>query len=308
MNQHPLGKFWPLMYSIVLEFWGITEPHIEDAAVKNDIPIELYFYSELGLEYFSVEYFQKRDPFSNPEQFEKMFARFDVKGWIFPLPDERYQVSRKTQDAVQMIVQAGDKQLLAFDLMSKEEVWQLTGLLKHIAKANFESPEPPEKWAIIKRFRVANEKSPLIVQIRELLLYLFAFRDDAHLSAARPHFGQAGIVWNVLGSIAGGSAVNAAQMAESMTFRGYDMADYDVAIEAAIEIGWVEAGETPNTFRPTKKGTELREQVEELTDEYFYRPWSVLKQEEIDSLYVLLTKLRNGLIEYRKAEKGDRHW
>lgn len=307
MNEHPLARFWPLIHSIMLEFWGITEPHIEDAAVENDIPIELYFYSELGLEYFSVEEFQKRDPFSNSEQFEKMFARFDVKGWIFPLPDEQYQVSKKAREAVRQIVQAGDSHLTSFDTMSDEEFYKLTGYLKQLAAANLEAPEPPEKWGIVKRFRVAESNSPLIVQIRELLLYLFAYRDDSHLSAARPHFGQAGIVWSVLNAIASGSAVNAAQMAESMTFRGYDTADYDVAIQAAIEIGWVEAGETPNTFRPTKKGTELREQVEKLTDKYFYSTWSVLTQEEIETLFGLLTKLRDGLTEYRKVNESDSH-
>jgi len=307
MNDHPLAKFWPLMHSVVLEFWGITEPHIEDAAVENDIPIELYFYSELGLEYFSVEDFQKRDPFSNPEQFEKMFARFDVKGWIFPLPDERYQVSKKAREAVREIIQAGDSQLTVFDAMSDEELYHLTGFLKQLAAANMEAPEPPEKWAIIQRFRVANQQSPLIVQIRELLMYLFAYRDDSHLSAAHPHFGQAGIVWNVLSSIASGNAVTAAQMADVMTFRGYEAGDYEVAIQAAIEIGWVEAGDTPNVFRPTQKGTELREEVEQLTDEYFYRTWSVLKQEEIDTLYVLLTKLRDGLVDYKRSGVGDSH-
>jgi Helix-turn-helix family len=305
MNLESLTKFWSLMHSVVLEFWEITEPHIEDAAVKNDIPIELYFYSELGLEYFSLEGFQKRDPFSNPEQFEKMFARFDVKDWIFPVPDERYQVSNKARDAVREIIQAGDAQLTAFDLMSDKELKELSGLLKQLVTAILEEPEPPEKWAIINRFRVANEQSSLIVQIRESLMDLFAYRDDSHLFAARPHFGQAGIVWNVLGSISSGKAVNASQMGESMAFRGYEKADYDVAIQAAIEIGWVEAGDTPNSFRPTQKGNDIREQVEKLTNECFYRPWSALTDKETNSLYTLLTKLRDQLVAYRKSMPGD---
>jgi hypothetical protein len=308
MNDEPLTKFWTLIHAIVLEIWGITEPHIEDAAVKNNIPIELYLYSELGLDYFSVDNFQKRDPFSNPEQFEKMFARFDVQDWIIPLRDEGYQVSGKSQEAVRMIVRAGDEQLAEFDLMSEKELWELAKLLKKIAKANLETLEPPEKWAVIKRFRVADEKSPLIVQIRELLMYLFAYRDDSHLWAARPHFGQAGIVWNVLGSIASGNALNATQMAEHMAFRGYEKADYEVAIQAAIEIGWVEAGETPNSFRLTQKGAELREEVEQLTDQYFYRPWRVLTKGEIDSLYDLLINLRDALVSYRKSQAGDSHF
>ena len=90
-------------------------------------------------------------------------------------------------------------------------------------------------------------------------------------------------------------------MAESMAFRGYEVADYEVAIQAAIEIGWVEPSDAPNSFRPTQKGTELREKVEQLTDEYFYRPWTVLAKDETDALYSLLTKLHESLISYGKS-------
>lgn len=58
MTIESLSKFWPLIYSVVQEFWSITEPHIEDAAVRNDIPIELYLYSELGLDRFSIQDFK----------------------------------------------------------------------------------------------------------------------------------------------------------------------------------------------------------------------------------------------------------
>ncbi len=131
---------------------------------------------------------------------------------------------------------------------------------------------------------------------------LFAYRDDCHLSAARPHFGQAGIAWSVLGSIWNGEAVTAEQMAESMEFRGYDVNDYEVAIQAAVEIGWIETSDAPGKFRPTQKGRELREKVETLTNEYFYRPWSVLTQEELDELYGLLTKFHEQLMANHKSK------
>jgi hypothetical protein len=303
MDAAALAEFWNLIHSSLVEIWGITEPHIEDSAVENNVPIELYYYSEFGLEYFSVEDFQKRDPFTNPEQFEKNFARFDVKDWIFPLHDQRYQVAGKARNAVKEIIQAGDAPLAGFDLISDQELRQLAGLLKQLVAANLDAPEPPEKWAILTRFRVADEQSPLIVQIRESLMDLFAYRDDSHLSAARPHFGGAGIVWTVLGLISDGSAVNAGQMAETMPFRGYEKNDYEVAIQAAIKIGWVEAADAPNSFRPTRKGLELRKQVENLTEEYFFRPWAVLTKGDANSLYVLLTKLREQLGIYRKDKR-----
>lgn len=301
MNIEPLLKFWPLMYSIIQEFWGITEQHIEEAAAQNDVPIELYLYSELGLDTFSTEYFQKRDPFSNPQQFEKNFALLNMKGWVEPLEDGRFQVTEEAREKVRQIIQAGDGHLLGFYSMPDSDLERLAMLLKQIIAESKITREPPEKWAIFKRFRVANEQSPLIVQIREYLMDMYAYRDDSHLSAARPHFNEGGIVWLVFGAFWKGSAVNAEQMVETLPFRGYEAEDYEIAIQAAVEVGWAEPADRPETFRLTQKGRELREEVERLTNEYFYTPWPVLVPDEIDELYDLLTTLRHELSVYRKA-------
>ena len=299
MNTDYYIKIWPLIYSTIRVFWEITEPQIEAAAIKGGIPIELYYYAELGLEYFSIENFQKRDPFTNPDQFEKMFARFEIKDWIFPVPDERYQVSRKAQDAVRQIVKAGDARLAGFSSMPEGEIRKLLGLLKQITVANLEAPQPPEKWAIIKRFRVADSQSPLIAQIREYLMDLFAYRDDCHLCAAHPYFGQAGIVWSVLGMIGDGNAVNAKQLADTMSFRGYEEEEYEIAIQAAVELGWLELVELPDRYGMAQKGIELRERVEQKTNEFFYRPWEVMANSEVEELFASLSTLRECLVQYK---------
>ena len=300
IRLEPLTKFWPLIYSVVQEFWEITEPHIEDAAVRNNIPTELYLYSELGLDKFSLASFQKRDPFTNPEQFEKVFVRLNVKGWIEPMLDGSFQVTEKARRSVRHILQAGDAQLIDFRAMSKDDLKRLAILLRQIVEESKVIPEPPEKWAILQRFHAAGEYDPVIVKIREYLMDLFAYRDDSHLSASRSHFNQAGIVWMVLGALWNKDGMTARQMAEKMSFRGYEVSDYEVALQAALEIGWAETDHRPDTFRLSRQGKELREQAEHLTDEYFYAPWSVLVQDEMDELYDLLTKLRDGLNAYRK--------
>jgi hypothetical protein len=68
----------------------------------------------------------------------------------------------------------------------------------------------------------------------------------------------------------------------------------------------VEAGEMPDTFRPTPKGREIREQVERQTDEYFFRPWSILAEDELDGLHSLLSNLRGQLTAFRKTQPGDK--
>ena len=132
---------------------------------------------------------------------------------------------------------------------------------------------------------------------------LFAYRDDSHLSASHPHFGRAGIVWSVLGASWSGEAVPAEQMTESLAFRGYDVDDYEVAIQAATEIGWIESADIAFAFRATGKGRELREQAQKLTNEYFFRPWSVMNQDELNGLYDLSTKLHDQLRDYKKVKQ-----
>lgn len=288
------------MYSVIQELWAITEPAIEDAAIAEDVPVELYYYAELGLEQFSVTDFQRRDPYSNPEQFENLFVRLNVKGWIEPVPDDQYRVPERTRQAVKKIIEAGDARLPSAEMFGDIDLERLKGLIKQIVMANDTADEPPEKWAILKRFRVFNRNSPVLVKIREYLMDLFAYRDDSHLAAARPYFNQAGIVWSALGAVWSGSASTAARMAEVMAFRGYEANDYEVALQAAKEIGWLEEAGAPDSFRLTDKGRELRERVEAQTDEYFYRPWSVLLPEEIDELHDLLMKVRDQLRELRR--------
>ncbi len=308
MNIDALTKFWPLISSIIRDFWSVTELHIEDAAVRNNIPLELYLYSEMGLDNFSLANFQKRDPFTNPEQFERVFVSLNVKGWIEPQSDGSFQVTEKARTSVRHVIQAGDAQLLDFCSMPEDHLKRLAILLKQVVSESKVTPEPPEKWAILRRFRVATDYDPLIVRIREYLMDLFAYHDDSHLSAARPHFNRAGIIWIVIGALWNKEAVTAEQMAEKMAFRGYEDSDYEVALQAAVEIGRAEVDYRPDTFRLSRQGKELYEQVERLTDEYFCAPWSVLVQDEIDELYELLTELHDELSTFRRSKiSGDSH-
>ena len=302
MNIDEFTKFWPLIHGIIREIWGITEPQIENTAIEKNVPLELYLYSELGLNEFSVDDFQKRDPFSNPDQFRKVFAQLSVKGWILTRHGGNYGISRQGSDALREMIQAGDDQLSGFSGVSADDLKKLAGLLKRLTMANLEAPEPPQKWAIIRRFRSTHDGSPLLPRIRDLLLDLYAYRDDAHLSAARPYFGEAGIVWNVFSSVCDGQAVTAEQIAERMSFRGYEVSDYKAALRATVQAGWLEESGLPVEYQPSTRGRNMHVEVEKLTDEYFYRPWSKLTAEELDTLFSLLSQLRDQLIPYSKTK------
>lgn len=300
MTNESLTKFWPLIHSVIQEFWATIEPHIEEAAIRLSVPIELYYYSEFGLESFSTAEFRKRDPFSNPLLFEKTFVTLNFKGWIEPLPDEKYRVTDHAREGARQIIQAGDEHLLPFESFTDLDLKRLIMLLKQIVLSNSVALQPPEKWATLNRFHTGDTHSPLVVQIREYLMDLYAYRDDSHISASYPHFGQAGIIWSVLNSLWSHESVTAEQLAETLYARGYEARDYEVALQAAAEIGWAQP--VAGAFKITSKGKKVWEQAEELTNEYFYTPWSVMTREELDELYILLLKLREQLNSFRKSK------
>jgi hypothetical protein len=302
MNTEPLTRFWPLIHSIIQEFWSITEPSIEETAIRLNVPIELYYYSEFGLDLFSKEEFQKRDPYSNPLLFEKTFVTLNFKGWIEPLSDDKYKVTQRAREAAREIIQAGDRKLLPFELFTDIDLDRLTLLLKQIFMANEFTSSPVEKWALTARFHISDNNSPIVLQAREYLMDLFAYRDDCNYAASHPHFGQAGIIWSVLGSLCKNDIVTAEQLAETMSSRGYETSDYEVALQAAAQLGWAEQTQVPNTFHITQKGRELREHAEHLTNEFFYAPWSAMTEAELDELYRLLLKLRDQLNSFRKRK------
>lgn len=301
MNADSLTHFWPLIHSVIREFWTIIEPAIEDAALRNSIPIELYTYSEFGADTFSRREFQKRDPFTNPLLFDKMFVNLHFKGWIEPLPDDRYRVTEEAHEAVRKIVKAGEDQLISFGSYTGLPLPRLPLLLKQIVRANESAPEPPEKWAIHHRLRIAGDGSPPILQVREHLMDILAYRDDSHISAAHPHFGRAGIIWIVLSVLCSRKTVTAEQLAEILSFRGYETSQYEVALQAAAQIGWAQETVVPNTYAITQMGSDLHSAVDQLTNEYFYAPWSVLIQDELNEFHDLLSKLREQLNSYRRS-------
>lgn len=302
MDITSFTKFWPLIQSTIQEFLAITEPHIEEAAIQQNIPLELYTYSEFGLDSFSREEFQKRDPYTNPLQFEKVFVTLNFKGWIEPQADEKYNVTDQARTAARALLEEGNRHLMPFESFANINLKRLEELLKKIVLASRFAPPPPDHWAIVKRFSVLEKESPPIMRVREYLMDLHAFYDDCHYTAAHPHFGRAGIAWLVLGALDKNETVTAEQLSESLLFRGYESGHYEVALQAAVQIGWAQSADVSGAYCITPKGRDLRDQVEHLTNEYFFATWTLMSQKELDELYDLLLKLRDQLNSFRKIQ------
>ena len=77
---------------------------------------------------------------------------------------------------------------------------------------------------------------------------------------------------------------------------------HHVALQAAVQLGWAQQIGIPGRYCITQTGREVREQAEQLTNRYFYAPWSVLTKNELYEFSNLLLKLKDQLELFRKRK------
>ncbi len=294
LPANPYDGAWNLIYTTVRAFWALTEPRIHAAAQEKNIPIELYYYAELGMEIFSVERFQKRDPYTNPARFTTAFEKLAQAEWIIPQGGGVYRVTDDARAAARELGRAGDAALERLEFMSAADVSRLLQGLQRIGRANETAPEPPAKWAIRERFRATAETSPRLARVHDALLDLFAYRDDSH-RAAWQSFPADGLMWHAFNLMWDNIADTPADMARQASLRGYTDKDYARACAQLTQRGWLARGEQSDAFALTPIGKKLRGAVEQLTDAYFFLAWTNLQASELDALLTELRQLRARL-------------
>lgn len=286
---------WDIIQKLIQRFWELTDGPVNVYANDNNAPIELYKFAELGLDHWSREDFRQRDSYSRWPNLEEMFARLMSNGWLVRAYNNRYRVTPRGQGVVQGMVHAGDQFLGSLTPLPPEDLIRLTGQLRIVVDMSIAAPTPPGKWAIMNRFRGLDTATPPLGMIREMCMDLYAYRDDSHLYAWHSTYPLEGYMWNALSLLWTGQAHTPEAMAQHLAFRGYVTEDYRRALEHLITLGWVQFdGER---FVTTEQGNTVRSRAENLTDEYFYRPWGVMTNETWQMMHNTLASLLAGLQE-----------
>ncbi|MEM7115296.1 MAG: hypothetical protein AAF614_22840 [Chloroflexota bacterium] len=119
-----------------------------------------------------------------------------------------------------------------------------------------------------------------------------AFRDDAHMAAWQPYH-MAGCGWEAFALLCGGKGKTAVSIHNQLAYRGHTRGEYAAELEQLHARGWLEQ-ERPGSYFVTPAGQAVWEDVERLTDAYFYEPWKTLSQKEILEAKNLMERLRDG--------------
>ena len=178
--------------------------------------------------------------------------------------------------------------------LPEADLLRLADLLNRLVEASLAAPEPPGRWCLrIERHYDPGTDAPVMHRLDQYLSDLLAYRDDSHLAAWQRHE-VSGQAWEAFSLIHRTPALTLDELSEKLARRGYGEDDYALALQQLVKRGWIE--EDRGGYWSIPEGDALQEEVEVLTNRYFYAPWGCLDEGEITALRELLAQFREALL------------
>jgi hypothetical protein len=225
-------------------------------------------------EHFSLELISRREPYSSPARWRSRLDNAVMLGFLAADDRGGYSLTAKGEKAAEVVVQASYDAMARLRPLDEGKLEHLSTLLERLVAASLAAPEPPHKWALFLSRRTDPGPSALaMIRIDQWLTDLSSYRDDSHTSSWQG-LGVSALAWEMLTLIWHGEAHAAVDFESKLERRGYKREAFVQALAELSARGWV-AGDA-QAADITRAGREVRDRAETLTDEYFYRPWTVL--------------------------------
>lgn len=288
-----MNDFWPLVWQTLDALTAHYGPAIDRAAAGLGIPVGEWYGWLMAARIFepepvSARMLHVRAAYTSPARLEANLGKGARLGLLEPGAAGEYRLTPAGQAGVEDLIQTAWDAMNRLQPLPEPDLLRLADLLQRLSDACLAAPEPPGKWCLrIERHYYPGPDAPVMERIDQHLSDLVAYRDDARI-AVRNSYGVSGQAWEASGLLWRGVAATVDEVAAKLARRGWSRQDYVDAIQELIERGWVEGDEWDYTV--TDLGRAVREEALVTRDAYFYRPWSVLSEAELDELQVLLER------------------
>lgn len=243
----------------------------------------------------TVQSYIARGPYANPENYQRQMDAAVERGWLEKVEDGQYKLSENGRKTVDRFFEMGNQLFSDLPSLTAAESKRIAQLLAKMVKYAYDLPEPGSKATMEIGIRLnPGEQAAPMLRIRRHLTDLNYYREDAHIAAWQPFYSLDGKVFETLTLLWRGQAANPAELAEQLSeYRGYDEDDYKAALEELVKRGWAAAEN--DQYRITDQGKNTRQEVEDVTDQYFYTAFDALSKREVEELKILLEKLAEAL-------------
>ena len=289
------------IYPHILDAAHALVPYYDPALVKTGEELNLdgpESYLLLALPSFdegtiSAEVLNIRSPYTYEEVYRKRLESMARVGILDPVDEDHYKITERGMRAFETVRLSTYSAMASVAPLPAKELSKLAELLLLRVNACLAAPEPPGKWSIRHSHSLdPGPEAAVMVRIDQYLSDLTAYRDDSHLAAWQPNEVD-GHTWDVLTLLWLNGSESIDTVLQKLARRGNPFERTEEAFKTLVRIHW--ATYSLDVYTITREGREVRLQAEELTDAYFYKPWSGLSEKELDALVDLLLRYKNGL-------------
>jgi hypothetical protein len=257
--------------------------------------------AEFDPEPLTVASLRVRDVYASDRIVQALLELMASEGWLDRSMHDTYALTAKGRAILQQRIQAQRELIAGLEPQPADAIAQLAALLGQLIEASLAAPVPPGSWCLAhSRRRAPANDDPALLRIAQYFSDFNAFRDDAHMAAWQSQQLD-GYVWEAFALVCGGEADSAATLFDQLAYRGFSVGEYAAALEILTRRNWLEPATLANTYRVTAAGHTARALVEQLTDSFFYAPWSCLPEAKVAELRALLLQFRSF---YTNLQRG----
>lgn len=241
-----------------------------------------------------LDQFQALNPFMSMEGLkERIQLGFD-KGYIEADADtEAYRLTKAGRNAATHPFDIVHKKLDNTQPIEAKQLNRLAELLAKIIESTVTAKRPAAKHNLLRsRTTHPGSKAGPVTLIDQYITDFLAYRDDAHNAAWLPH-GCSAQAWDTLTAVWRKENEDIDGLVERFEARGYTRESLTAAIEESEGLGWLKSSD--GKLEVTKTGAKLRQDTEDLTNEYFFGPWSSLSDAERQEFEELLTAYNTAI-------------
>ena len=193
------------------------------------------------------------------------------------IPTLGYLFSEEGKKAVQELIRVAREAMTPSGNLTHQELSELAEQLNKLVNNCLEAPPPPDSWSITLSHKLMPPMDPPLPFIEQSISCLKAYRDDAHL-ASWCSSGLSASAMESLTLIWRGQVYTFQELLAKLYFRGHPDVVYLDAIAELRANGYLTGSR--NNIKITTEGIKFRDQVEQKTEEYFFRPWDRLSESE----------------------------
>lgn len=289
-------SLWQFIRAAHIELEAHYEPAIKPLVLESGLGIRSWMVLLAALTFepedTTPSHLMVRGPYTSSERYLLWLESAADRDFLTKTDKGSFQLSPRGREATQDFIRLAREAMVVENPLNPGESRVLAELLDRLVKECLSISPPPNTWSITLSSKLMPEIDFRMPFIEQAFSCLSAYRDDAHLAAWQSS-GLSAISMETVTVIWRGQANTLDDLTVKLSNRGHPKKVYADAISQLKANDYISGSR--KLLRLTEKGKKFRDRVEANTDQYFFKPWDCLTNNEKEQMAVILNDLREGL-------------